>query len=108
MSMRFALSDHGQVFSTRSRGATLLALLEQSVDDVGAVQVDFAGVRNISYSFADEFVGELLERASTGRYPCPIVLLNTNTESERVIADSLRRRRLDSTTWLGEASAAPA
>lgn len=106
--MRFLLSKQGQVFSTRSRGVMLLDRLEQEIADAPTVEVDFDGVRSISYSFADEFVGELLERASAGRYRCSLVLTNLSPESERVIADSLHRRHVDASAWLGETFAASA
>lgn len=58
--MAFVLSLHefGRTFATRERGAELRdTVLTRCIDE--PLIVDFAGVTNVSYSFADEFVGRL-------------------------------------------------
>jgi hypothetical protein len=56
--LRYILKDFGTSFATRARGAELRAdALAQA--DGGEVQLDFSEVTNVSYSFADEFVGKL-------------------------------------------------
>jgi STAS-like domain of unknown function (DUF4325) len=92
--MRFRLADHGGVFSTRPRGTELLALLEREAKDASVVEIDFEDVRNVSYSFVDEFVGELAERASR-RDAFEIALANVPARMERIIASSLERRGVD-------------
>lgn len=56
--MHLRLADHGTVFATRARATRMLADLPADPSSI-----DFAGVRSLSYSFADEFVGKLLQRA---------------------------------------------
>jgi anti-anti-sigma regulatory factor len=57
----FRLSDFGTAFATRGRGRELREELLDGVGDGAAVTVDFEGVTNVSYSFADEFTGKLVE-----------------------------------------------
>lgn len=59
MATRFKLNEFSQTFATRERGTELRAELAERVGDQGSVIVDFDGVTNISYSFADEFLGKL-------------------------------------------------
>lgn len=59
MALMFQVSDFGQTFATRERGAELRRLLLERADGYDGVIVDFAGVANVSYSFADEFLGKL-------------------------------------------------
>lgn len=56
--MRYILKDFGTSFATRARGAELRedALAKAAG---GVMQLDFSDVTNVSYSFADEFVGKL-------------------------------------------------
>lgn len=94
--MRFRLNDYGEVFSTRSRGAELLALLEEQAETASVIEIDFDGVKGLSYSFADEFVGELAQRVSgTDRPAVEIALAHVSERAERVILGSLERRGLD-------------
>lgn len=56
--MRYILKDFGTSFATRARGAELrVDALAKAGGTV--VQLDFSDVTNVSYSFADEFVGKL-------------------------------------------------
>jgi anti-anti-sigma regulatory factor len=59
MALTFVLNDFGQTFATRERGAELRSELLQQLADGRDVVIDFAGVTNVSYSFADEFLGKL-------------------------------------------------
>jgi STAS-like domain of unknown function (DUF4325) len=56
--LRYVLKDFGTSFATRTRGGEVRDQVVQLANGA-AVQVDFAGVTNMSYSFADEFVGKL-------------------------------------------------
>jgi hypothetical protein len=58
IALRYILKDFGTSFATRASGAQLREdALAQA--DGGALQLDFSDVTNVSYSFADEFVGKL-------------------------------------------------
>jgi hypothetical protein len=95
--MRFVIHERGTVFSTRPRGAALLAELhsEAEAEAANVVQVDFEGVESISYSFADEFVGTLMQRAESGEYGFDVVLEGVPTQHRSVILRSLRNRGLE-------------
>lgn len=96
--MHFKIATYGAVFSTRSRGARvledLLTAVEEAADD--HVVIDFAGVRTTTYSFIDEFVGELKSRVEDDVIDVEIVLENANADVYRVIGKSLRNRGLAS------------
>lgn len=94
--MRFRLHDRGTVFSTRPRGAALLAELENEADTATVVEVDFGGVESISYSFADEFVGELVQRVDRGDYTFDVTLEDVAPQLRRIILRSLANRGLES------------
>jgi hypothetical protein len=66
MTFVFRLADHGRAFSTRPLGAELRDALILDADAARDVQIDLEGVLAISYSFADEFAGELVTRANAG------------------------------------------
>ena len=88
--MEFRLADYGLVFSTRDRGKDMLRDLHSwrgstPVDDI---TIDFAGVRSSSYSFVDEFVGELFESASPR-------LVHVPPSAARSIERSFRLRGID-------------
>lgn len=87
--MTFSLADHGSVFSTRPRGAALRAEALASTEDGEELRISFAGVKSVSYSFADEFLGPLLvgEQARASLEEVPPSL-------HRVILGALRRRGL--------------
>jgi hypothetical protein len=63
------------------------------------VRIDFGGVRSASYSFVDEFIGELVQNAGTKAPRC----INVSPAAARTIEESLRRRGLDVESVLSEA-----
>jgi hypothetical protein len=91
--MTFELAGYGHTFSTRPRGAELLGvLLEEASDGVEQVCIDFANVQHVSYSFADEFVGGLLERAEIGACGFEVSLVHVPSKVQRLIDASARTR----------------
>lgn len=93
--MYFRLADNGQAFSTRLRGEQLLADFEAKTTGASVVAIDFDGIRSLSYSFGDSFVGEAIERARTGRYGFNLRLEHVPPQSQRVIRESIANRGLD-------------
>jgi hypothetical protein len=95
--MQFSIAHYGSVFSTRSRGARVLADLRERARADGAtcVVVDFAGVRNASYSFADEFVGTLMSDAQHGVLDFTVALENASPQVQRVLDRSLSNRGIN-------------
>jgi hypothetical protein len=65
MMTRIRLAEEGSAFSTRARGARLLADIEErALASAGeSIVLDFEGVNHVSYSFADAFVGKLVQHA---------------------------------------------
>ena len=100
--MQYRLADHGLVFSTRDRGARMLAdIREERGDSMMSMTIDFSGVRSLSYSFVDEFLGEMLQDAAA--HHAHPVLTNVPPTVSRTIERSLRRRGLDAEKLLRDA-----
>lgn len=93
--MIFQLSDHGTAFSTRALGAQLLDELIQAADEHPSVVVDFRDVRLVSYSFADEFVGNLATRRQSSELPFALTFKNVGNNPQRIIRRSLANRNVD-------------
>ncbi len=99
--MRYRLADHGLVFSTRDRGARILADLRKQTGDgcaLSSVEIDFTGIRSLSYSFVDECIGELMQQAEDATP----TLVNVPPSVARTIERSLRRRGIDADAVLTE------
>lgn len=90
--MEYRLANQGLVFSTRDRGARVLADLRKKTRGVAleSVRIDFGGVRSVSYSFIDEFIGELAQTSGAAAPRC----INVSPAAARTIERSLRRRGL--------------
>lgn len=101
--MRYRLADHGLVFSTRDRGSRVLADLREKMGNAPDVQVqiDFAGIRSVSYSFVDEFVGELMQAIDAADAIVP-AFVNVPASAVRTIERSLRRRGVDTELCLSQ------
>lgn len=92
----FSLREFGQTFATRGRGKELREELLARMAGEDVVEVDFAGVTNVSYSFADEFFGVLM--TSAGADVPTARLVNVEPTVERVVGDAVGRRRGDPVT----------
>lgn len=90
--MQFRLAEYGLVFSTRDRGSKLRADLLESIAQTtaGTTVIDFADVRSASYSFIDEFIGELVGSIGTDA----LELVNMSSTIAETVERSLRRRGL--------------
>ena len=87
----FKLNEFGQTFATRGRGKELREELLSRTGGEEAIEVDFAGVTHVSYSFADEFFGVLM--SSTGAGVPTVRLVNVEPAVDRVVSDAIGRRR---------------
>jgi hypothetical protein len=87
----FKLNEFGQTFATRGRGKELREELLSRMDAEETIEVDFAGVTNVSYSFADELFGVLM--SSTGVGVPTVRLVNVEPTVDRVVRDAVGRRR---------------
>lgn len=93
--MRFQLASYGHAFATRPRGAELLGALEEQVSYSNEAVIDFEGVRSVSYSFADEFIAELLQRVEQGTCSFSVQLDNVAPELRSVICMAISKRGLN-------------
>jgi hypothetical protein len=86
----FPLRDFGTTFGTRERGAELReAVLARAPERAGGVRIDFDEVTNVSYSFADEFVGKLA--ADLGA-DMEVELVNMRESVSRTVLSARERR----------------
>jgi anti-anti-sigma regulatory factor len=101
--MRYRLADHGLVFSTRDRGARMLADFRETIVSAKTepVEIDFSEVRSVSHSFVDEFIGELM--TDTAGLEAMPSLVNVSPSAARTIERSLRRRGFDPEPILSDA-----
>lgn len=102
--MEYRLAEHGLVFSTRDRGARVLADFRERTRGVPleTVRIDFSDVRSVSYSFIDEFIGELAQETRAAGPRC----VNVSATGASTIERSLRRRGLSVEHFLSDALAA--
>jgi hypothetical protein len=79
----------------------MLADLREKTRDVQmeTVQIDFDGVRSVSYSFIDEFIGELVQAAGAKAPRC----INVPSDAARAIERSLKCRGLEAEHVLSDA-----
>jgi hypothetical protein len=91
--MEYRLAEQALVFSTRDRGARLLAEVLEAIRTAPTepVKLDFEGVLSASYSFLDEFVGKLAQ----AMHPAAPILINMPPAVASTIESSLRRRGLN-------------
>jgi hypothetical protein len=64
MAAHFPLGRHGRAFASRERGRELRELAQTRALDNDTLVIDFSDVTNVTYSFADEFVGRLSSESS--------------------------------------------
>ena len=93
MPFRFRLADFGSTLSTRPRAIELREMLLDAARDEAEVELDFDGVLSVSYSFADEFAGALVQGDADASVPFAIHLTGTSSEVERVIDRAVARRQ---------------
>jgi hypothetical protein len=56
-----------------------------------SVQLDFSGVKIISYSFADEFFGKVTEQFGPDVFKTRIILRNVRLDNQPVIQNAMKR-----------------
>ncbi len=96
--LEFAISPDGEYAATRQRGRVAREDLEGQVASYGqpsGVLIDFAGVKDMTGSFADEFLGRFYASLAAGDVPPQaIVLLGLNDETQEAVTVCLERRDL--------------
>jgi hypothetical protein len=90
MALLFSLREFGRAFATRGRGEELRNVLLARSAAGEVTTVDFADVTNVSYSFADEFLGVLV--SVDGGAP-RVHLVNMADPVDRVVTQAMSRRR---------------
>jgi len=89
MAAVFSLREFGSAFATRERGAELRRMLLESHADELELVIDFADITNVSYSFADEFVGKLAAETSGA---LTLELSNMSATVQRIVRRAQERR----------------
>ncbi len=87
MALRFRLSEFGRVFATRGRGRELREELIGRARASEPTVVDFSDVTNVTYSFADEFAGKLVQDGSM-----PVELENMTAAVADTVERAVERR----------------
>jgi hypothetical protein len=90
MALLFSLREFGQAFATRGRGEELRNEFLARSAGQEVTKIDFTDVTNVSYSFADEFLGVLV---SSTRDAPRVELVNMAESVERVVTQAMSRRR---------------
>lgn len=89
MALLFSLREFGSTFATRGRGAELRDVVLARRTDEQTVVIDFADVTNVSYSFADEFVGKLASERPDG---LRVELINMAGTVDQTVQRARQRR----------------
>jgi hypothetical protein len=96
--MRFEFRALGDFFSTRERGTKIRAQIEEALRGIPEDEpllLDFEGVQLISFSFADEVVGRLVQGRAAGELgERPLLVLHAEDEVLHPIESSMVRRKL--------------
>ncbi len=95
MTLHIRVADDGRTFSTRPRAALLGDRVVQGAPGED-IELDFAAVLSVSYSFADELLATL---ASDAACELGVRLINASPEVHRVFSRAAERRSIDS-AWL--------
>jgi hypothetical protein len=90
MPLHFRLNEFGRAFATRGRGTELREELVTRAEQSDIVVIDFEGVTNVSYSFADEFAGKLAAET-----PLRVEPANMTAGVARTVESAIRRRAGD-------------
>ncbi|HVP02038.1 MAG TPA: DUF4325 domain-containing protein [Solirubrobacteraceae bacterium] len=89
MALLLRMRDFGTTFGTRERGAELREALLARASGEPILVIDFDEVTNVSYSFADEFVGKLAAEPGD-RFE--LDLRNMRESVERTVETARQRR----------------
>jgi hypothetical protein len=89
---RYQLVRRGQAFSTRARGEEIRVEIEGLAASSGEVLIDFAGVRSVSYSFADELIGTFASAYVSGDPVAKPLVIGLSAQAQRVLLGSLGER----------------
>jgi len=96
--LEFAVSPGGEYAATRQLGRVARAELEGRIAShsrpTGAL-IDFADVRDMTASFADEFLGKFYASLAAGNVPSQaVLLLGLNDDTQEAVTVCLERRDL--------------
>jgi hypothetical protein len=96
--LEFAVLPHGEYLATRDCGRAAREDLERQITSHGqssGVLIDFAGVKAMTISFADEFLGRFYASLAAGDVPAQaVLLLGLNDETHEAVTVCLERRDL--------------
>jgi hypothetical protein len=91
MALVFSLKEFGRAFATRGRGKELRSSLLARAAGEDVAIIDFTEVTNVSYSFADEFLGMLVSASPENDVP-QVEVVNMAAQVDRVVQRAMSRR----------------
>jgi anti-anti-sigma regulatory factor len=89
---RYTLADRGHAFATRARAEEIRTEIEDLASSSDQILIDFAGVRFVSYSFADELVGTFASAYASGDKIARPLVIGQSAQAQRVMLGSLDQR----------------
>jgi hypothetical protein len=92
MVSRYVLLEEGRAFGSRSRGVEVRAEIEALATDADEVLIDFAAVRRVGPSFADEVAGACAIAYAAGELTAKPVFVGLSEQSQEVLLGVMRLR----------------
>ena len=89
---RYTLAERGRAFATRERAEKIRTEIEDLASNSDQVLIDFAGVRFVSHSFADELVGAFASAYVSGDTAARPLVIGQSAQAQRVLLGSLDQR----------------
>lgn len=84
--------DYGSDISSRVRAARLREAVVQDLDEIPYILLDFAGVRTISESFADELFGVLIEERGEAWFRSHVKVVNLAPLPRATVLEAVANR----------------
>lgn len=90
--MRIVLTDFGRSLISRVRGQAVRDAVLRDIGDARVVELDFSGIQNVSYSFVDELVGNLVSMHEAGHLAAEVRVTNSMPMTAMHVQTCLDRR----------------
>lgn len=93
--MKIKVIDYGEAFASRSSALALRHVIEQAFErsENQSVQLDFAGVARVGFSFVDELFGVLYSTYATDDSDRHLSIVNAPITLQRAIDKSFAVRK---------------
>jgi len=87
--MNLAFKDFGKVLGGRDTAEKIRVQIESSAS---TVILDFADVRTVSHSFADELIGKLAEKLGSSVFKEKISIINLSEDNRKIFSFVISER----------------